>query len=124
MEQIKSINDVRDQIIKACEIYKLYPAPHPTGIHSSLRYAQIEQQSKENQIYFRPTPTEVDDADIVQFEWLPHLSLKERQMLWKRFSGMGWKRLAGESNMCERTARSYVNKALEKLYRKLRTIQN
>ncbi len=119
MEEIKSIDDVRNQIIKACEIYKLYPAPHPTGLRSSLRYADIERQSREKQIYFRPTPTEVDDADIVQFDWLPRLSVKERQLLWKRFSGMGWKRLANEAQMCERTARKRIDKALEKLYLQL-----
>ena len=59
-------------------------------------------------------------ADTVQFEWLPLLSIQERQLLWKRYSGMGWKRLAGEAKVCERTVRNYINKALEKLYRKLR----
>ena len=58
--------------------------------------------------------------DTVQFEWLPLLSIQERQLLWKRYSGMGWKRLAGEAKVCERTVRNYINKALEKLYRKLR----
>ncbi len=120
MEAITSIQDVRNQIIKACEIYKLYPAPQPANIHSSLRYQDIEQQSQSDKIYFRPTPEEVDDADTVQFEWLPLLSIQERQLLWKRYSGMGWKRLAGEAKVCERTVRNYINKALEKLYRKLR----
>jgi DNA-binding NarL/FixJ family response regulator len=116
MEPVKSIEDVKNQIIKACEIYKLYPNPHPSRILSSLRYKDIIQQSRDDKIYFRPTPSEVDDADIVQFEWLPRLSIRDRQLLWKRYSGMGWKRLAKEANICERTARNYVEKALKRLY--------
>lgn len=119
MEQIKSIADVRNQIKKACEIYKHYPTPRPSDIHSSLRYAYVESKSISDKMYFHPTPKEIDDADDVQFKWLPCLSLIERRLIWKRFSGMGWKRIAGEEGISERTARNYINKALQKLYNRL-----
>lgn len=119
MEPIKSVDDVRHQIKKACEIYKLYPAPHPADIYSSIRYEEIERQSRSDKNFFHPTPKEIDDADEVQFEWLAHLTVQERRLLWKRFSGMGWKRVAAEDDISERTARNYVNKALEKIYKKL-----
>lgn len=119
MEKIKSIADVRHQIIKACEIYKLYPNPSPADIHSSIFYPDPDKRLDCDKIYYRPTPKEIDDADLVQFDWFPRLTMMERRLLWKRFSGMGWKRVAAEESISERTARNYVNKALEKLYNQL-----
>lgn len=119
MEQIRTIEDVRHQIEKACEIYKLYPIPHPAKIHSSIKYCDILPKEKENKFYLRPTPQEIDDADVVQFYWLPLVNVTDRQLVWKRFSGMGWKRVAKEANISERTARNRVNAALETIYKNI-----
>ncbi len=116
MEQIKDKESVSEQIRRACEIYKNYPVPKPNKIHTALRYNDILSVSRERGDICCPTPQEVDDADTVQFEWMPLLNLDERILVWKRYSGMGWKRLAKETEICEKTARNRVNKSIEKLY--------
>ncbi len=116
MPQIKEREDVQRHIQKACDIYKHYSMPRPNKIHTAIRYLDVMAKGEEKGEYCCPTPTEVDDADIVQFEWLPLLEIDDRRLLWKRFSGMGWKRLATEHNICEKTARNRVKKSIDKLY--------
>ncbi len=116
MERIRSREEVTDHIRRACDIYKNYPVPRPNKIHTALRYHDILILGKERGDTYCPTPQEVDDADTVQFEWMPLLELEDRQLVWKRFSGMGWKRLAKENDVCERTARNRVNKSIDRLY--------
>ncbi len=116
MEPIKERKDVTNQIQRACEIYKNYPMPRPNRIHSAVRYNEIVMLSRERGDLCYPTPDEVDDADTVQFEWMPLLTINDRQLVWKRYSGMGWKRLAKENAICERTARNRVKKSIDKLY--------
>lgn len=114
MRPIKTVQDLKDELKKACQVYQLYPTPRPDGMHSCLA-AGIPALIDPETVKYKPTPAEVDDADIVQFQWLPLLMPEDRLLIWKRFSGTGWKRLAFEIQISERTARNRVNAALKKL---------
>ncbi len=116
MQHIKERKEISEHIRRACEIYKNYPVPKPNKIHTAMRYNEIVSLGRERGDICCPTPQEVDDADTVQFEWMPLLDMDDRQLVWKRFSGMGWKRLAKEIKVCERTVRNRVNKSIDRLY--------
>lgn len=118
MKPIKNMQDIKEQLTRACQIYQLYQLPRPEGIRSCLTH-YIDDEMLIEDTGFRPTPEEIDDADIVQFEWMPILMPEDRQLIWKRFSGMGWKRLAYEMHISERTARTRISKSLNKLLDKL-----
>lgn len=108
-----NITMIKERLKSACQVYRMYPNPQPQGYQSSLD--KTVQSAYENTYFFKPTPQEIDDADTIQFQWLPLLTPLERQLLWKRFSGMQWKTLAYDLDISERSARAKVSKALEKL---------
>ncbi len=120
MKQIQTIQDVEEQLKNACLIYLHLPMEGAKDIHSCLSNAfKTECCEAEPTLCIRPTPQEIDDADTVQFKWMPLLDLTERQLVWKRYSGMGWKRIAHEYGISERTARRHNAKAIEKLFEKV-----
>ncbi len=120
MKHIYTKQDIEEQIKNACLIYQCLPKVALKDVRSSLsHFFETETPVSEHIAYIRPTPQEIDDADIVQFEWLPLLDLTERRLIWKRYSGMGWKRVAHECGISERTARRHGAKAIEKLREKV-----
>ncbi len=112
MKPIKTIEDIQEQITLACQVYMIYTPPQPKGFSSSLCCATTANSSKYS---FKPTPQEIDDADEVQFEWLPILMPLDRQIVWKRCSNCPWKRIAFEEGISERTARKKYLGSLDKL---------
>ncbi len=120
MKHIYTKKDVEEQLRNACLIYQCLPKEGLKDVRSNIgSIFKTESFTPEHANYIRPTPQEIDDADIVQFEWMPLLDLTERRLIWKRYSGMGWKRVAHECGLSERSARRHGAFALEKLYEKI-----
>lgn len=77
---------------------------------------QLDPRSKESSGRFYPFPWEIDEMEDVIFNWLHCLTFKEKKVLWKRCSGMGWKRVAYEMNLGERTAQRLFKAACGNIY--------
>lgn len=63
----------------------------------------------------RPTKEDIENWETVMFTWLPRLEPCERDIVVKRCSGMGWKRVAFELNCHKSTVWRRFNAALTTL---------
>ncbi len=115
MKPIKTKEDIKEQIKRACQVFSAYQLPFPGDLQSSLG-SLLPTENEQTEIYFSPTPQDIDDADIVQFQWMPILLPKESRLLWERFSGLSWKQVAFNFKISERTARYRAAKAINKLF--------
>ena len=118
MPQI-TLNDVQEQVKKACQIYKQLPEPKPGNMHSCLSNITLPHPIFSKTPQKMTTPQEVDMADIVYFDWFSWLLPDERRILCKRYEGMPWKVLAYNEGLSIRQARYKVQKSLEKILTKL-----
>ena len=110
-----SLDDVKLQIKKACQIYRKYPTPKPKQPHSCLASSIISTANENYNSPLSPTPKEIDMADTVQFVWLNWVTPTERRILWQKYDGVPWKILAYDEGMTIRRARYKAQKALEKI---------
>lgn len=70
----------------------------------------LEEIIAEKRAHERPTREDLALWEITMFDWIPLLSPNMRDIIRRRCSGMGWKRIAYELGISIRTAqRRYVN---------------
>ena len=113
-----TMDEIKNQIKKACQIYKNYPRPLPQRPHSCLSIYGIRRTPVLKEIFY-PTPKEIDMADTVQFVWLQWLNPDERRILWQRFDGTPLKILAYREDLSIRQIRYKIQKSLEKIFSNL-----
>lgn len=107
-----SIEEIENQLLKACQIFMHYKDPSPTNIKSTL--GGLTGSSYEKKAFY-PTPKEIDMADTVQFVWLRFLSPDDRRIVWKKYEGTPLKILAHQEGLSLRQLRYRIEKALNKI---------
>lgn len=109
-EQNKTIKEIEEIIRRAIWTDRklpkvgLYYPISPLGKMMAIDDTQRSLEDILEDIPFRERPTkeDIENWEMVMFVWLPLLEPLARDIVVKRCSGMGWKRLGKELN-CDRT---------------------
>lgn len=82
-------------------------------------YRSIEDIMEDVPFRERPTKEDIDNWEKVMFVWLPLLDPMTRDIVVKRCSGMGWKRIAYQISCHKSTAWRMFNKGLQTILRRI-----
>lgn len=117
-KEFKEIEDIIRRAMwtdrKLPKIGPCYPTS-PLGKISPSKdtYRSIEDIIEDLPFRERPTKEDIENWETVMFVWLPKLKPDVRDIVVKRCSGMGWKRIAYQLNCHKSTAWRMFNKGLQ-----------
>ncbi len=115
----QTYQDITDRIRRACEVMRTLPGARPAGYKNPWTMLGMPTDTPKETTTasdkWTTLPHEIDAMEEVIFDWFALISPVERRIVWKRFDGMGWKRLAGEHGFSVRSAQRYVQKACQKI---------
>lgn len=73
----------------------------------------------EKRAHERPTREDLALWETAMFDWIPSLPPNLRDIIKRRCSGMGWKRIAYELDISIRTAQRWYNTGLDSLLKSI-----
>lgn len=112
MEKVKNIKDVENMIRRAMWVDSKLPPVALSNAKSTLSSIVVSQMPASE----RPTTDDIDIWNTIMFNWLPIVDVNSREVIFKRCSGMGWKRICNETKMSYSTAKRRFFEGLNTIF--------
>lgn len=121
----KTIDEIKENLVFAAEVMRRLPTVKVRGYFCAWPKFCSDNDvfSGDSDVWMPPLPHEVEAMEVI-LEWLKLTSVENRQIIWVRSCGMGWKNIATKCGKSRSSIIRLYNLGLQEIQNALKNNEN